>query len=303
MIPPYCICVPARNEAERLPVLLEALAAQDVPSPIAVVVALNNTTDRSEQVLMQCAARHADRLALKVVVQDFEDERPNAGAARRVAMDTGAILMADRAEAVLISTDADARPPSDWVRANLEALENGVDMVGGRLVLDDRETISERLRARRAAFDRYWERVRAIEDSIDPVPWDLPPRHGDHTGASLAIRVGWYRRIGGVPEISTGEDRAMVDAAISLGARLAHPETVWTRVSPRLTGRAEFGMADAMRAIDAPDIPEAPRLDAWQARTEWRRDLRQRGLAGEIPMREAALPPMPAAPISRNDTK
>ena len=31
-----CVCVPARNEAERLPVLLDALAAQDWPTPVMV---------------------------------------------------------------------------------------------------------------------------------------------------------------------------------------------------------------------------------------------------------------------------
>lgn len=33
---PFCVCVPARNEEERLPRLLEALAAQDIEGAIQV---------------------------------------------------------------------------------------------------------------------------------------------------------------------------------------------------------------------------------------------------------------------------
>ena len=43
MIRAAVICVPARNEARRLPVLLEALAAQEAPGPIKVALCINNS--------------------------------------------------------------------------------------------------------------------------------------------------------------------------------------------------------------------------------------------------------------------
>ena len=45
---PAVVCIPARNEAERLPRLLRALAAQDgfsVAAPLKVVIVSNNCTD------------------------------------------------------------------------------------------------------------------------------------------------------------------------------------------------------------------------------------------------------------------
>ncbi|MGQ3176882.1 MAG: glycosyltransferase family 2 protein, partial [Blastomonas fulva] len=46
--------MPARNEADRLPVLLKALAAQDFPGPIPVAIVVNNTTDASLEVIDRC---------------------------------------------------------------------------------------------------------------------------------------------------------------------------------------------------------------------------------------------------------
>ena len=47
----FCVCVPARNEKQRLPVLLAALAAQDYRGPIPVAVCINNSTDGSVEVV------------------------------------------------------------------------------------------------------------------------------------------------------------------------------------------------------------------------------------------------------------
>ncbi|MDG5487820.1 glycosyltransferase family A protein [Sphingomonas sp. BGYR3] len=293
MTRPVCVCIPARNEAQRLPTLIEALADQTVQVPFFVSIALNNCDDGSAALLERLARRNADRLTIRAIDVRIDDPKPNAGAARALAMDAGAMLLNDHPDAILISTDADSRPPPGWVAANCAAIHGGLDLVGGRLVIDDREPMLPLLIERRRHWDAYWADVRAIEDAIDPVAWDVPPRHGDHSGASLAMTIDWYRRCGGVPQIRTGEDRALVARALSLGARLGHPPTVWTRVSPRSVGRAEAGMAAAMQMLGTEAGLAAPALDHWRDRARWRRALRDNGRASAIPALEAALPPMP----------
>lgn len=293
MMPPVCVCVPARNEAERLPTLIEALADQTPVEPLIVSIALNNCEDGSAKLLDRLARDYADRMTIRAIDVRIDDPTPNAGAARALAMDAGAGLLSDDPDAILISTDADTRPPRGWVAANCSAIQGGLDLVGGRLVIDDREPIPSLLVERRRQWDAYWAAVRAIEDAIDPIAWDAPPRHGDHSGASLAMTIGWYRRCGGVPQVRTGEDRALVARALSLGARLGHPLGVWTRVSPRTLGRAEAGMAAAMHALATESGLAAPAFDHWRNLARWRRALRDRGLASAIPAMEAALPPMP----------
>lgn len=292
----WCVCVPARDEADRLGVLLDALADQDVGTPVRVLIALNNTTDRSSAAIAAVERRHAGRLLVRVDDHHFPAALAHAGSARRRAMDLGRAWVASDPAAVLISTDADSRPPRDWVRRNLEAIDRGADLVGGRLVLDDTET-SDAMRALRALWDDYWAIVREIEDEVDPSPADPAPRHGDHTGASLAITVRALDAAGGVPAVPSGEDRALVNAARAAGFGLVHPPTVWTRVSPRLDGRALGGMAGDMRRLQQLALtgapPTAPHFRHWRQRAEWRRRLRERAGPAVLILTERSLPPMP----------
>jgi hypothetical protein len=295
--PPFCVCVPARDEEERLPRLLDALAQQSVYGPIVVAICLNNCSDGSADVVAAAMDRHAGRLSIAIDIRDFPAELAHAGSARATAMAMGMKRLGDDG-GVLIATDADARPPADWIAANLDAVAAGADIVGGRLVLDEDEAIPPAIMRGRALWDRYWSLVRAIEDELDPCSWDLPPRHGDHTGGSLAMTCEIYRRSGGVPLLASGEDRALVEAAIIAGGRLVHPISVWTRVSARSQGRASGGMAEDMRRLAETTspmrVPMAPGLDHWRERALWRRDLRQQpGGVGRVIEAERALPPMP----------
>lgn len=293
------VCIPARNEAARLPVLLEALAGQSRQGQIQVAIALNNTTDTSNAVVEQASWDYRGRLRIHVEDATFAPDRAHAGSARRLAMDTGLSLLTSRENGILVSTDADTRPPPQWIDAMVRAFARGADLVGGRIVIDLSEELPQAVATLIQAQNAYWEAVRAIEDALDPLPWNPAPRHGDHTGASLALRAGLYTRCGGVPLLPSGEDRALVTAAITKGGRLAHPADVFTFVSPRREGRAEGGMAQAMQelfALAAAGAPvRMPQFRHWQERAQWRRSLRSRP-AGQmrIAREEELLPPMPS---------
>ena len=56
------VCIPARNEARRLPALFEALAAQDVPFPVNVALCINNSTDGSAAAAQAAAAKSDGRV-------------------------------------------------------------------------------------------------------------------------------------------------------------------------------------------------------------------------------------------------
>jgi hypothetical protein len=294
MTAPFCVCVPARNEAERLPRLLETLAAQTIDGPVRVALCLNNCDD-SSAAAVAAAVRRFPRLDIHVDERCFDAAEAHAGSARRAAIALGVgVLGTD--DGVLISTDADCRAPPGWIAAIMA--EMAADrIVGGRIVIDEAEPFPDVARALRARWDRYWERVRGIEDSIDPRPDEPAGRHGDHTGASLALMVGLYRAAGGIPPIPTGEDRALVENAVLAGGRLVHPPTVWTAVSPRIDGRAAGGMAGDMIRLcaeaDARTTPRVPAFDRWAERARWRHTLRCRADDRAVVHAERALPPMP----------
>jgi len=295
MMAAYCVCVPARNEGDRIGVLIDALANQDVPGPIPLALCVNNSDDGTAIRARMGADANRGRIALWLCECDFPPELAHAGSARRAAMELGRDKL-DTADGHLITTDADCRPPENWISANL-ACAAPDRIVGGRIEIDGADTdCSPAIIALRQRFDRYWHDVRAIEDAIDPCAWDPAPRHGDHTGASLMMSAYLYDRAGGVPLLASGEDRALVEAAVAAGGRLVHPIAVWTRASPRRAGRAQGGMAEEMARWAAAGsqaaAPLVPAFRHWRERAAWRRAGREAGRT-DIAQAERTLPPMP----------
>lgn len=242
------VCVPARDEEDDLPKLLAALAKQGEDG-LRVVVLANNCTDRTAEVARRFGEREP-RLRLRVRELAWPEDAAHAGRARRTAMEAGAAwLREEGVDGLLLSTDADALPPPHWVRAIRRGFQAGAEVVGGelRLAEDPQNPIPRWLWEAHDRVAAYWSAVRNLGDAIDPLPYDPPPRHGDHTGASLAITLAAYEAAGGVPALPSSEDVALVQAVERNGGRVRHPPDVWVEVSAREQGRAQGGMADELR--------------------------------------------------------
>ena len=220
------IAVPVRNEAERLPTLLKALAKQSwiaiARRPLRVVLVLNNCTDQSSAVAATFADATSD-LWIDIVEIHFPARDAHVGSARRLAMDRA--LTVGGADALLLTTDADASPGRTWVEANLRAVSAGADLVGGYIVGDPEEEVLlgpafNKRASRQMRYNRLVDHLAAL---IDPVPHDPWPRHSDHTGASLAVKGEVYEALGGIPPFPCREDVAFVQNArrrwLSLTAR------------------------------------------------------------------------------------
>ncbi|MEE7456110.1 glycosyl transferase [Methylorubrum populi] len=295
---PAVVCIPARNEAERLPRLLRGLAAQEgfsAAAPLRVVVVANNCSDgTAESVRALQASGRVGGLALRLIEITLTGAEAHVGTARRRALDAGAAWLEAEGhpDGVLLTTDADARLASGWVAANLRALQ-GAEIVGGRLVIDDEGAGDPVLAAFHARVERYWSGVRALEDALDPPPHDPAPRHGDHTGGSLALRASLYRAVGGLPALPRGEDNALVAAVQRAGGRLRHCPAVSVLVSARTAGRAEGGMATEMlrraRVVRAGEAYRLPVAAHWQRVILRRAALRRAYREGAAPAALQAL--------------
>jgi GT2 family glycosyltransferase len=262
------VAVPARNEAERLPALLQALAQQSWLRHghcLPVVIVLNNCTDNSASVLEDAASRHPG-LDVMAMAVEFAPADAHVGSARSLALETAWSTMGRAPSAVLLTTDADARPASDWVDANLMAIDEGADLVGGHIVGDPEEEAQLgpaflQVSAKHLVYAAVADRLAAL---VDPIAHDPLPRHGDHTGASLAVLGSVYAAVGGMPPLPFREDLAFVSRCRAAGYRLRHAPEARVQVSARLIGRAPGGMADCLRhwvaEADAhrPHLVEAP---------------------------------------------
>jgi hypothetical protein len=241
------IAIPARNEEERIGRCLTALAGQVgvERNRIRVVVALNNTKDRSLQIIRQCAPS----LPIVIEVIDFTlpKAQANAGFARRIAMDHAARGLGGRD--VLLSTDADTRPDSDWVAQNLAELAIGTDAVAGHVTAepDELAQLDPAVVELGAAEWEYQNLLAELDGRADPIDYDPWPKHNQRSGASMAVTVESYGRVGGVPAIPVGEDRALLAAIAAIDGRIRHALSVHVVTSARTVGRAVGGMADALR--------------------------------------------------------
>ncbi len=263
MTNPVVVAIPARNEAECLPLCLNALAGQRDAPDFSVVVFANNCEDETASVARSMARRLPFRLRVRQI--SLPEAQRTAGHARRGAMDMAAKMIGD-GDGILLSTDADAQPRPDWLANVTRHLGDGADAVAGRAIMvgSEAESLSAPLRARlrrEAWLARLMDRIAA---AIDEIPWDPWPRHCGHWGANFAVRARTYRACGGLPQVPLAEDRAFFALLDSRDARIRHAEDCVVEVSARVQGRAPGGMADVLA----------------------------RRMAGEDPLCDAALEPL-----------
>lgn len=287
MIP--VVAVPACNEEEWLPRLLQALDRQTIATRrghVEVVVVVNNTQDGTMDVLRR-AARNLGRLRLEVTEVVLPPDRAHVGTARRLAMNLALRRIGARPHGVVLTTDADAAPAPDWIWNSLAAIAAGADLVGGRIMADEAEeaALAAGVRLRARLHDDHETLCDRLASAIDPLPYDPWPRHHDHIGASLAVRAEVYRAVGGLPPLPVREDLGLVRRVLAAGYRLVHPLDVKVTVSARQDGRAKGGMADCISSWSAEVARGAPILvedpEALEDRLVRRRSIRD--LAGLPP--------------------
>lgn len=249
------VAIPAKNEVDRLPACLNALALQRrrsgealAPGVFEVVLFANNCDDGT--------ADRAREFALHLPFQiHVTDERlapavSHAGEARRRAMDLALACLERRGagRAVILTTDADSLVPATWIDENLSAIDEGADAVLGRVALDeDGVGLPVELHRRGALEDEYENLLTETASILDPVDWNPWPHHATISGASVAVTAEAYRLVGGIPRVKLGEDKALVGVLALHDAKVRYSNAIEVVTSARLAGRAAGGVADTLR--------------------------------------------------------
>ncbi|SEN10883.1 Glycosyltransferase like family 2 [Sphingomonas gellani] len=250
------IALPAKDEEGCLPACLTALdaAAAFYGGPVTVVVLANNCTDGTVGTLRAARLRHA-RLDWRAV--SLLPGARHAGWARRLAFDAAADLLVQPGD-ILASTDADTCVAPDWIVRMLAHCDAGADAVAGRALTRraDRASLGKRAAGRLNMLGRYYTALDWLRADMTPEAHDPWPRHFYEGGASIALTLDLYRRIGGAPTPSLAEDRALFAAVRAAGGQVRHPLDVRVFTSSRLEGRAPGGMADAFARWIAQDEGE-----------------------------------------------
>jgi Glycosyl transferase family 2 len=251
------VAIPLKNEAFHIPALLGALdeAASRYGGPVTAVIVANDCTDSSVALLASFTPRH---FRLEWCAVSMLPGARHAGWARRLALDAAAARLRSPGD-LLLSTDADTLVGPDWIRRTAAHIDQGYDAVAGQALTTREERCAHGVLAkgRLDQIGRYYTALaylRASSQAGDEDPW---PRHFYEGGASIALTLELYRRIGGAPTPSLAEDKALFDRIRAHGGRVRHPVDVRVFTSCRTEGRAPGGMADAV-ALWISQTDEAP---------------------------------------------
>src|SRR3984957_3913122 len=284
----FVVAIPVRDEEKHLPACLTALARQQdqfggaiPPSLIRTVLYANKCTEQSASI-----ARNLGRelsLNIRVVEEELPPASAHAGAARRAAMDLAEAWLMEECNptGVILTTDADSQVAPDWIAENLAAFQLGADAVLGRIDLDDDgKLLPAALHRRGELEDAYEKLLTELSWLLDPLPHNPWPHHATISGATLGITRSAYCRVGRLPRVPLGEDKALVRLLSRADARIRYCPTVHVITSGRTKGRAPGGVADTL-AVRSRE-PEAFCDEALEpfrsafARAAWRGRLRQR---------------------------
>jgi Glycosyl transferase family 2 len=261
------VAIPALNEAERIVACLTALLKQRLDAPrcnLSIVVLANNCTDET------AATIRARFSGGPIEVREVSLIAPHnhAGWARRLSIEA-AVERLDRPTDILMCTDADTVVAPDWIARNLAHIDSGFEAVAGfamPLIAEWRRLLP----AHRSRFNRLRKYhtllafLRRDRHGLAPDPW---PRHEYEGGASIAMTLGLYHRLGELQTPPVGEDKALFEAFGRAGARIRHPLDVRVFTSCRFHGRASGGMADTIAEWGRQD-EDAPIHGAWPLNVE-----------------------------------
>ncbi|ODN71893.1 glycosyltransferase family A protein [Methylobrevis pamukkalensis] len=266
-VPGVVVAIPARDEEARIDACLASLIAQrGIPAAhadVGIVLVANNCRDatapRARHLLRKSGIPH------RVLALDLPAGNANAGHARGLALDVAGLWAGQAGgRGILLTTDADTRVGPDWIARNIAALSGCCDAVAGRFVFDRREEAAwpPHLRRRRRLEGAYEHALAALSTCIDPLPEDPWPNHWTESGASFAVTLAAYRRIGGLPVVEVGEDRALAATLARHDIALRHDPGIVVTTSARFDGRADGGCASTLRLRAERDaVPADERLE------------------------------------------
>jgi hypothetical protein len=310
--PSFVVAIPVRDEEERLPACLRALAQQRSrpgqpipPALVRVVLFANNCKDQSASLGRSLGELWS--LNIRVVEASLPPGAAHAGAARRAAMDIAeAWLAKGGGDGVILTTDADSQVAPTWIAENLAAFKAGAEAVLGRIDLDeDGKLLPDALHRRGELEDRYERLLTELSWLLDPLEHNPWPHHATISGASLGITRKAYCSVGRLPRVPLGEDKALIALLSRHDARIRYCPTVHVITSGRTIGRAPGGVADTL-AIRSKE-PDALCDDALEpfhkafARAKWRGRLRRLHAAGRLALDQDWAAELGLSPLNVDD--
>lgn len=252
----FSIVVPVKNEEAYILKTLGSFASQvDLsghpldPDVFEVLVLANNCSDHSVTYIKAFMDEHPN-LHIHLEEVTLGASEANIGYIRRNLMECAYARLSQNGGGILMTTDADTMVAPDWIAQTHLEIENGAEVVGGRILLadDELEDLDEFTRLYHFKDEKYHLLIAELEGKIIHATADPIPRHHQHFNGSFAITSDCYARSGGVPVVEHLEDCAFFEQLQRIDAKIRHSHNVKVHTSARCIGRAEIGLSYQLNA-------------------------------------------------------
>jgi cellulose synthase/poly-beta-1,6-N-acetylglucosamine synthase-like glycosyltransferase len=225
MIAHLAVVIPARNEEDEIESCLHAVAgailcAQETyPRTSFSIIVIADSCEDSTGYRVQSVQRAFPKITL------ISAQLNSVGRARDLGARAALGQYSVNPAAVWIAfTDADTRVPSTWVASHLLHAAQHIDCLVG--------TVEPRpATASQTVVDR-WHSLHT-----------LTTNHAYVFGANLGLRGSTFQQIGGIPQLSSGEDHALVQAVVQANFIVHRTDACRVFTSARSNGRAPGGFA------------------------------------------------------------
>lgn len=228
-----CVVIPARNEADLLPITLRSLLAQSYSGSLNIILVDDHSTDETAGVAKETAETLGKSAQLQILLAQ---PLPVSWTGKLWALEQGIQKGMELKPDYFLLTDADIEHDSDNVR-NLVSHAIG----------DDRELVSLMVRLRCISF---WEKLLIpafvfFFAKLYPFRWANDPNRSlaAAAGGCSLIRREALTRIGGVAAIRQAliDDCALADAIKSTGSR-----RIWLGLTPTTISLRPYDSLDTI---------------------------------------------------------
>lgn len=260
------VVVPAKDEASYIKKTLNALRTQidDMGEPLQnecyeVLILANNCSDDTYEI---CKDYQTEYPEFRIAIESIQIPKSLAhiGTVRRMLMDAAyeRLMNVTGEKGIIVSTDADTEVDPQWIFQIIQEIENGVDVVGGRILSKDTPSLSRMHHLRDVTY-RFLKAK--LECEIDPCKFNPWPRHHQCFGASLAVTCEMYERGGRLPIVPYLEDEAFRIAVNRIDAKIRHSPKVLVYTSSRLLGKVDVGFSGQLKEWETMSLNNQQQLE------------------------------------------
>lgn len=246
-----CVVIPVKDEENYIVTTLNAFGSQIDeagskldPKCFEILILANNCSDQSVKLIEEfCRKNPSLNIYLKEIL--LESDQSNIGYVRKLLMDTAYKRLMENGGGIIMTTDGDTEVAPDWIGQNKLEVENGIEAVGGRILMfeNELEEMDELTRSIHFKDEKYQLLSAEAEAKIIKNPFNPAPTHHQHFNGSFAITTDCYERSGGVPEVKFLEDCALFERLENIDAKVRKSNKVHVRTSARFSGRTQVGLS------------------------------------------------------------